>query len=164
MELPIAPVGRIIKNAGAPRVSDGARKALAKALEEEGENIAREAIRLSKHSGKKTVTSNDIYLVVNIHKNQKITNVYNSQGVITDSNNVQMDINNTIYNFKKLYEQSDDYKNADEIKEKLKSIENELKKNDINQSKIKNTFNWLKRNANWTIPTITQITLATLGL
>lgn len=46
----------------------------------------------------------------------------------------------------------------------VKLIENELKKDGINPSKIKCSVNWLKRNASWTIPTITQIILKVIDL
>lgn len=64
-ELPIAPVKRMLKNAGASRVSDEAAIALTKILEEEGENIGTSANKLAKHAGRKTVTADDIKLATN---------------------------------------------------------------------------------------------------
>ncbi|MCD6203175.1 MAG: histone family protein [Methanophagales archaeon] len=59
-ELPIAPITRLVRNAGAERVSEEASKALAEILEEKAEEIARKAVSLAKHAGRKTVKKEDI--------------------------------------------------------------------------------------------------------
>jgi histone H3/H4 len=63
-ELPISPMGRILKNAGAPRLSEDAKEALAKALEEYGEDISKRAILLTKHAKRTTVKAIDIEMAV----------------------------------------------------------------------------------------------------
>lgn len=67
-ELPIAPVGRIIKNAGAERVSADGSEALAVLMEEYGTVLAREAIKLTRHAGRKTVKAVDIKMASEILK------------------------------------------------------------------------------------------------
>jgi len=63
-EIPIAPIGRIIKNAGGQRVSEDAEIALDKVLEEWAEDVSRQAVKLAKHAGRKTVNASDIELAV----------------------------------------------------------------------------------------------------
>ena len=62
--LPLAPVERVIRNAGADRVSEGAGIELARILEEFGTEVSREAIELAKHAGRTTIKEEDIRLAV----------------------------------------------------------------------------------------------------
>jgi histone H3/H4 len=61
-EIPLAPIGRLMKKAGAPRVSEEAIKVLVEKLESEIEKISKDASALAKHAGRKTVTGADIKL------------------------------------------------------------------------------------------------------
>ncbi len=58
--IPKAPVARILMNAGAKRVSAGAMDAFTEVLEEVAEGICTKAIKVARHSGRKTVNSSDI--------------------------------------------------------------------------------------------------------
>jgi histone H3/H4 len=56
----LAPMHRIIKKAGAERVSESAARELRIILEEVGLNISKEALDFMKHAGRKTVKGVDI--------------------------------------------------------------------------------------------------------
>jgi len=62
MVLPVAPIERIIREAGGERVSEDAAKALAEVLYAYGISIAKRAAKFAKHAGRKTVTGEDIRL------------------------------------------------------------------------------------------------------
>ncbi len=60
--LPLATVERIMRTAGADRISNDAVKSAADRAEELINTLTKEAVVLSKHAGRKTVTSEDIEL------------------------------------------------------------------------------------------------------
>ncbi len=61
-DIPLAPVERLVRKAGAERVSEDAAEALADVLEEVAIDVSQKAVQLAKHAGRKTVTSEDIKL------------------------------------------------------------------------------------------------------
>ena len=60
LEIAVAPMHRLCKKAGADRVSEAAAKELAKALEDIGVKIAKEALDYAMHAGRKTIKVEDI--------------------------------------------------------------------------------------------------------
>ena len=65
MPLPTASIDKLIRKAGAYRVSQGAAEELASYLEEIAIEVGREAITLAEHAGRKTVKAEDIKLAQN---------------------------------------------------------------------------------------------------
>jgi len=61
-DLPIAAIDRLIRKAGAGRVSEDAAIELGKIIEEVAMDISKQAIDLAKHAKRKTVTGEDIKL------------------------------------------------------------------------------------------------------
>ena len=61
--LSTAPMRRILKKAGAARVSESAAKELGKILEELGVKIGKEALDIAMYAGRRTVRGKDVKIV-----------------------------------------------------------------------------------------------------
>ena len=71
MALPLRTVERLLRKAGAKRVSKAASKEFARYLEEFAGEIASEAAELAKHSGRQTVTEQDVLMVRKIRRSSR---------------------------------------------------------------------------------------------
>lgn len=60
--LPVAGMEKLLKKAGAARVSQDAKEALRDVLEEYAMTLGAKAIKFAQHSGRKTVKSSDVKL------------------------------------------------------------------------------------------------------
>jgi histone H3/H4 len=67
-ELPLAPIDRLVRKAGAERVSAEAVEKLREVLEDYAISVARKAVDIAKHAGRKTVKVDDIKLAVEMTK------------------------------------------------------------------------------------------------
>ena len=63
-KIKVAPMHKLIKRAGADRVSNEAAIALGKALDEIGVKIAKEALDFAHHANRKTVKAKDIEIAL----------------------------------------------------------------------------------------------------
>ena len=62
-EIPVAPLVRSLKDAGAERISDDAKKAFADAVEAGASQLAKAVVKAADHAGRKTVTVDDIEFI-----------------------------------------------------------------------------------------------------
>lgn len=62
--LPIHAMGKILKEAGASRASNKAKKALKEELESFAQELSEKAVKYSNHAGRRTIKSVDIKLAL----------------------------------------------------------------------------------------------------
>ncbi|MFP3131967.1 MAG: NFYB/HAP3 family transcription factor subunit [Candidatus Nanopusillus sp.] len=62
--IPVAPLYRILRKAGASRVGQDAKLAMVESVLQVAEAISSRAIELAKHAGRKTVHEDDIRLAI----------------------------------------------------------------------------------------------------
>jgi len=60
--LPLAAMEKLLKTAGASRVSEEAKVALREVIEDIAKDIAERASKFAQHSGRKTIKSSDVKL------------------------------------------------------------------------------------------------------
>ena len=58
--IPYAAMEKLLKKAGAERVSDDAKMMLADILEEKAQEVGIQAVRIAKHAGRKTIKASDL--------------------------------------------------------------------------------------------------------
>ena len=63
-EIPKAPVTRIVKNAGAERISKDAEEKIVEAVEAYADKLASAVIDLAKHAARKTIQAEDVELAL----------------------------------------------------------------------------------------------------
>jgi histone H3/H4 len=61
-KLSLAAMERLLKKAGAPRVGEDAKEALAELLEEHALDIGKRATQLARHANRRTVMGSDVRL------------------------------------------------------------------------------------------------------
>ncbi len=70
-DIPIAPMERLLKKAGAGRVGEDAKEKLSRVLEDYALQVGARANLLAKHAGRRTVRADDIALAIREDKIKK---------------------------------------------------------------------------------------------
>lgn len=98
--------------------------------------------------------------LVNNNSNMSINVTGNNNTIVTNSN--LSNSFNDLYNSVNELDKSEELKQ--EIREKIKTIEEELNKKEVNTFKVKEIMDWLKTSASGTIPFLMSIILKLYGL
>jgi len=68
VELPKAPVYRVMKRVGAARVSDAAVEKMIEHIEKVIEDLTQKAMKAAEKAGRKTITAEDVAFVIELAK------------------------------------------------------------------------------------------------